>query len=383
MEEKKTKRVIINLSVFCYFFFMLLANQVSNYAVFIIFYASLVLCGFAGLYADNFRIRLYKIVFIFLICCTGIINYVYVGNNTINNLVFTVVFFFTSFALTSNYLDEKTPLIAIWMNVGVVLFKFLTVGFWGQIYTSSASNFVSVYLMYPTVVYYSVVSKKGKKVDMIPAVAVWILSLLSRGRGGIISSSAFLLIMFFIQYHGSRSIKKMALTTAIIILVGIVMLNLERIIAKLNASVIMEYFIARQGLKSSRLGFWREYIELAVSNIKGFMLGADLSKIGIGIELENNPHNSLLEIHVLNGIGGLVICLFMIIRNMKKGLKCKNYIYLACLMFALIRGFTDHVLWGAFGTPVFFYLLFYFENIKMPNKTDLFSSLLITRRTVS
>ena len=354
---------LINFSVLFYFTTLLMSNQFDCYFLHVLFYFSLVLCGLAGLFVNNCTLSKKKTIIILLITLTGGVNHFIIGMTSIKNIIFLILFFLTSNSLTNDALNEKTVLIAVWLNIFVVMYRFFTVGFWGNIYTNSSSNFVSVYLMYPTVIYYSIIAKKCKKFNIFPALMVWILSLLSRGRGGIISTTILIVLLYFIRYRTLHIKTRLAITTISIIAISIAMFNFEFIINKLNTSIIMEYFISRGGLKSSRIRFWSEYITQAVLNIKYFLFGVDASNIEIGLIFDFNPHNSFIEIHMCNGIFTLILVLVTLLKNGIIGIKKQNYLFFACMVSIMIRAFTDHVLWLAYGTPILFYFMFYYDNI--------------------
>ena len=143
-----SKKGLVNFSVLFYFITFLLVNQFNHYFIAIIFYFSLVLSCFVGLIINKCMLSSEKILVIILIMFTGIINYFFVGTTSIKNQIFLYVFCLASTTFTNNTLSEKTVLIATWLNIIVVIYRFSTVGFWGQIYTNATSNFVSVYLMY-------------------------------------------------------------------------------------------------------------------------------------------------------------------------------------------------------------------------------------------
>ena len=46
-----------------------------------------------------------------------------------------------------------------------------------------------------------------------------------------------------------------------------------------------------------------------------------------------------------------------------QSIKKQNYIYIVCMISIMIRAFTDHVFWPAYGTPILFYFMFYYDNI--------------------
>lgn len=366
-----TKQGLVNFSVLMYFIFMILTNQLENYGVFIGFYTSLVLCGLAGLYTKDFQVNMKRLNIVLLLIITAFVNTLIVGNTRINDVIFIGLYSFASLSLISEELDEKIPLIGFMCNAIVILYKFATVGVVsGQIFNSSSRNYVSVFLMYPLVIYYSIIGRKAKNISTIPVVIAWVICLFARGRGGIISSTLFILGVYFVKYKNMKSARRIIVTSVIAVGVAVAMLNISSIIQMLGASAIMEMF-ARNGLGSSRTRFWPEYINLAMGSLKHFIFGADISNTFIGMHLSGNPHNSFIEMHMLNGIIGFGAIVILIIKNVIKSVKNKQYLFLVCMSSMLIRAFTDHVLWAAFGTPVLFFFMFYYDVIPNHNSDNL------------
>ena len=77
---------------------------------------------------------------------------------------------------------------------------------------------------------------------------------------------------------------------------------------------------------------------------------------------------------MLNGMLGLSIVIVLLINNVIKSLKNENYLFCFCMFFLLIRGFTDHVLWNAYGTPVLFFFMF-FDTKPVVKKEELLLSI--------
>lgn len=357
-----TKKKLVNFSVLMYFLFLILTNQSSNYIFFVGFYISLILCGVFGFYSLNFRVNKKRIVIIFLLAALTFINMLTVGNATLNDVIFVVLYSLAAFSFTNEELDEKIPLIGFGMNVVVILYKIATVGvITGQLFVSSSRNYVSVFLMYPLVIYYSIIARKNKDINMIPLLIDWVMCLIARGRGGIISCTFFLIAVYIVKYKNMRSLRRLVATALVLLGLSFVVLNLSSILENLGASAVMEMF-ARNGLESSRTRFWPEYIHLATSNFKNFMLGADISNTFIGRYLDGNPHNSFIEIHMFSGIIGLALVVYASVRNGVRCVKENKPLFLVCMIAMYIRAFTDHVLWASYGTPVLFFIMFYLDS---------------------
>lgn len=365
----KDKKRLVNISVLLYFIFLILTNQLEHYVVFIAFYASLLLCGIVGLYTNGFHLSIKKIILILLLIITACLNLILVGNATIKHLIYICLFAFASLSFISKELEEKTLLIAFALNVIVIVYKLVIYGPYSDLlFTSSTRNFVSVYLMYPIVLYYSIIGGKNKEINMTPALIVWAICLWARGRGGIIVSTILVVGVLFAKYKKMRSINKTVISLVVVAIIALFMINIGPLMKKIESFEFMELF-AKNQMGSSRLKFWPEYIELATTNTKNFLLGANISNTYFGRYLEGNPHNSFMELHMLNGFVGLLAIFLLLIKNGIQSIKNKNYLFLVCMLTMLLRAFTDHVLWAAFGTPILFYFIFYYTPERI-NRID-------------
>lgn len=363
-----TNGYFINCSVLIYFIALILVNQFTSPVFSLIFYASLILCVAAGLLGHGLRISVKRLYLTVLILFTGLLNHFLVGTTRYNDQIILLVFVWTSMVFTSKELSEKTLLIAAWLNIFTVLLKFGFVGIYGQIFTSSSSNFVSVFLMYPAVLYYSLLYRKTGKVEIWTIATIWVLSLLSRGRGGIISATFFFLLLLIINYKTQMQRTRLVILSIVIILVAVLWINIDKVLLRLNNSVAMEFFISRNGLKTSRTRIISDYVEKTFSSLRNIIIGTDANITLVGSEFKGNPHNSFINVHLNNGGITLLMVVLLIIRSIYAGIKCKNPVYSVCLLSLLMRGFTDNVFWPAYGTPVFFFFLFFDEFFGMKRK---------------
>ena len=356
-----SKTIMVNGVILAYFVTFALVNQLPFGLFFYLFYFALLLCAIAGMCSIK-KERLQNVIILFLFLFSGIINYLVVGNASISFLFYLVLFWGVGNALNSKYLSEQMMLIVIILNIAIILYKILTVGLYGRFFISGTNNFVSVYLMYPTVVYYSIVAKNKSRIKMLPIIVIWVMTLLARGRGGIISVSVFLLMVYYLKYRSLHSRKRMIVNIVIFAVIVIITANLESIISVISSSIVMEQFNERGGLESSRTRFWGEYLKKTMLSFQNVMFGTSVSEMFIGRKLGGNPHNSLIEVHMFNGMVGGVTIIGLLFKQFFNNVNRKNYLFICCALFALLRGFTDHVLWNSYGTPILFFLLLYDET---------------------
>ena len=73
------------------------------------------------------RINVKQILLVIICLITGFVNYKYVGNTMISNQIIVMIYIFASLLLTDPRLDEKTVRFAIYMNIVVIMFRFMVV----------------------------------------------------------------------------------------------------------------------------------------------------------------------------------------------------------------------------------------------------------------
>ena len=193
------KNSIITLSGTMYFVALAMITQSNSVFVQYFWYLSIALGAAVSLIVNISYFRKCVILFAATIISTGLINYFLIGSIQIKSLVVMILIFLLSFLFVNERFNPDAMITVIVMNAVIIIFKFLTVGIRGQIYLESSVNYISVYMLYPTVIYYTLVEARGKKLHLWPALLLWILSMIASGRGGIISSSILLLgIAFFV-----------------------------------------------------------------------------------------------------------------------------------------------------------------------------------------
>ncbi len=352
-----SKNVLVALGVTAYFVAMLVTTQFEGVAVSLLWYSTVLFGAVCGLFCRRFRLAPKEIYFIIVMVSTGVLNALLVGTTSVRQQALLVLLFLLSLMFTSEYVHEDVFFLSALLNVALVILKFMIVGFSGNIYTTSSSNYVSVYLMYPTVIYYILCEKNGKASRSFLAIVVWVLSLLSRGRGGIIATTVLVVGLLIVKYKNTGGAFKLLIMIIGILVLTVAVLNIERIIRVLDTSVVSEYFRQR-GMRSSRTYVWSEYIERTICDFKNIIIGTDVKNVLLVQELNGNPHNSFIAVHMNNGLIMLVLVLVLFVRQITRSIRNRYYIYTICALSMVIRSFTDSIFWPTYGTAVLFFLLF-------------------------
>lgn len=358
-ENKRVNCMLADLAVFFYFMAMLISNQFEGRIVSLIWYTALLYCCVIGFLLYHNKIKLEMFIFFCAMVATGALNIILIGTSSIRIQLLLVLMLCSSLSMLTDYVSEKTFLIAFLANAFLVTIKFLTVGIYGEVYKNSSTNYVSVFLMYPAVMYFTLMEKKKKRIPVILVILLWALSLFARGRGGIIAATVLFVGLLFVDYLRSRNNKKIIILLVGAMAVMIAAINIDKIIGMINASAFSEYFRDRGMKSNSRMGIMRDYISHAISGRKYFLFGADISTSVVGIDYGGNPHNTYISIHMYNGLLMLLVILGILAKKVVISVKTHQYVYTVCVFSMLVRAFTDSIFWPAYGTVALFFLLFF------------------------
>ncbi|MBO4926911.1 MAG: hypothetical protein J5379_01480 [Clostridiales bacterium] len=351
------KNATITMAGCSYFVAMALLTQTEIMPVRLFWYAALLFGSVVSLIVNIHLFRKLSFAFLSVFVLTGIANYFLVGSIELKPLALMVMQFLICFLFINERFQHEALIPVILLNAALVVFKFLTVGFYGQIYVAASENYVSIYMLFPTIMYYALAEIKGKKTVLWPALIVWILSLLARGRGGIITSTLFAVGITLCIYQKKKRDFRAVVIPIVIVGISVMVINLDAILEAFGGSMVSEIFRDR-GLKSSRTELWEDYIQHATSDVTSIVLGPDIHKTLSWRRYQGNAHNSYINIHANNGLISLAFVLGLVLRNIHVAIKGKKPVYLVCLIALLVRAFTDSVFWLTYGTVSLFFMLF-------------------------
>lgn len=352
------RKISINFCIF-FMFVTILVNEMTTGTIRTLFRtASFLMLPACAVLMCKKRINFVRALYIAACMITGILNHVLIGNTPISNQVLMVLFIFASLLFTDRKAQEKTMIYGLFLIAGFILYRYLTVGFFARIFLLSSENFTSVYLLFPTCVYYILCERNKKTIRMYPALITWVLCLLGRGRGGIVSSSALLVGLIFYRNYKSTQIKKIIMVCVLIVIAAGVMLNLPAIADKLSHTEIFHDFSEKGVNNDSRGRIWSNYFKKVFISLKYVLLGGELKNTIALRKYNGNLHNTYLQIHAFNGLVMVLFTVSLLIRNLICAFRNKKWLYCICTAVIMFRAFTDIIFWPQVGTPILFFLLF-------------------------
>ena len=294
-------------------------------------------------------------------------------NALIPNFIFLLLLCIVStFPLSENYRIFDLFLVVNYLGIGLLplfynlnfklyrVFAFLCVLFFipyivtgvgpSEIFAVSR-NFISVVLLIG--IGYHMIScvQNDKNVNFLLILLGLFISLWAIGRSGIAVFAILLLTVPFISNY--RFIYKLLLLTLILV-AGIYAFNIFSDTLFKTAL----YRIERSGGEEERTTMNQEYLDVTFSSLKNILFGTNLHEIESLKEVDYNPHNSFIRLHIYYGLIGFISIISLICYAFKDYLFTKNRLYFLLLFVLLFRSAVDSTAFHGPLDPLIFSLLF-------------------------
>lgn len=351
IDKEVGKNILFDL-----YFVSILVTAVSNKAL--LWHGLMIVCTILGILGDKKKV-LNKIFLPFLLSiCTGILNFLFVGNMTLSKLMLLVLSWLMVIFVENTKINTKMLNVTSLLINAFLLFKIYESGFNSVTFFYGMSyNYISVYSLLPIIMYYFFVEKYNEKISLYPAVIGVIVCVLGYGRGGILTS---FLILFGVEtriilFDGRK------VTLRKIIMMEIVLFSalLFALFYDKFANVIFFEKLLKYGLDSrGRSELWGGYIREALKNWESFIFGTNATSVPELSDFNGNVHNSILNVHLYNGIIVFVWYVVSIIATLRRALLDHKMIYFTIFCALLFRSFTDNFVWCSFGMVLMLVLFF-------------------------
>lgn len=309
-----------------------------------------------------------KIFAVFIVMFTStMFNGVFIGNVDIGELFNVFCFFGLLFCFYTSELSPKVAMILMVYCVAFFILAWFKNPFDPQVFSSSR-NYNSVILILFACIYYTVYENNNKKIRLWPAILIFLLSVWSMGRGGILSTLVLVLGILFLRFR--TWINKSKYSKIIYSLLGlfVFILVLALLVKEGAVTSILDNTIFKLGKfsyaeknfgDSARSILWGEYFSKALDNILYTVMGAPLDQCAYVHSFENNTHNSFIQLHAYNGFISFAIIVILVIRaEIYFWTKSLN-VHFLMLNVLLLRAMTDKFIFFQYGFPFLMYFLFY------------------------
>lgn len=204
--------------------------------------------------------------------------------------------------------------------------------------------------------------------NRIPSILIIILSLAvsiwATGRGGIIAFSLLLVFMPFL-IKTNKFYKFMVIG----FIIGLSIYTFYNLY-----DLLFEFGLGRfedMQFESERSTINNDYLNCIFISISNLMVGANIMDIPSIIEVDGNPHNSFIRLHVYYGLFGFVLLFSLLTFTTIKLFFKKNYLYLLLLIVLLVRSAVDSIAFHGPFDPLIYFLIFHaIANVEIINKPN-------------
>jgi hypothetical protein len=225
-------------------------------------------------------------------------------------------------------------------------------------------NFVSIFLLIIFGLHLISSIQNDKQPSLLLLFGCFFISVWAVGRGGILTF-AVLVILYPLAV-------KLKLKYRLIILIFYVFGSLY--VFNFYGDYVLKIGFERfqsMGIQDSRTDINQDYINKSMNSFSNVFFGSQLMDIPSIAEVEGNPHNSFIRLHVYYGLFGFIFVIFILISTVIKLLIKSQYMLLYFMLALLIRSVTDSAAFhGPLDPLIFFCVFFAFKDRIITNKIE-------------
>ena len=302
--------------------------------------------------------------FIIILAACSVVNFIFSPNCRIQDLFLSV-----------SYIG--LALVLLYVNLSYKLYKrvlvFAIVYFFALMYLETnpndvfnvSRNFVSIFLLIIFGLHLISSIQNNKQPSLLLLFACFLISIWAVGRGGILTF-AFLVILYPLVVKLKFKLRIMILILYVIGLLYVFNFHSDYIL-----KMGFERFQS-MGMQDSRTDINQDYVNKSINSFSNFLFGSPLNDIPSIVEVDGNPHNSFIRLHVYYGLFGFIFIILILVRTAIKLLINRQYVLLYFTIALLIRSATDSAAFhGALDPLIFFSVFFAFKDNIITNKMEL------------
>lgn len=319
-----------------------------------------------------------EIFFILSLFLFSIIQLFVMRNNTFSmaaqffaNFFFGISFFYSSF--------NKRVFAGLFLCMFFYfMFSYIVVGVQAEDVFIVSRNYISIIALLSISLYFISCRFDLKNIGKLPCVISFLMVLINFwaiGRSGIAISLLIFIFLLF-SYVMKRYILLLFLLAITVLFILLVPSNIE-IVSNFGNSISffqvgLERF-QRLGGGGQRSYINAEYIELVFSNLKNLFFGIDLSNVRSIVEVDGNPHNSFINLHITFGFFGVLLFIIISMLTLYRSILQANYLLLMVFFLSLFRVSVDIAAFNGPLDAIIVYCLFYsirYSNINNRRLTN-------------
>lgn len=299
----------------------------------------------------NSNIVLLLVCVLAVVC--GVVSGIYTGILEISVYFKTVIYILMGYYCSKVVLYYK-PI--FWFYEIILAYLVFASGLnLNLIFSTLSRNYISVFSMMATIMFYLGEEKRGNEVKLYPGIINFVLCVGAIGRGGILSSAFLLLSVIFLKYFISvRGYKRLLfLSFAVLIL----------LIITITPSILKRYSVlfarfADYGIESSgRTEILKEYFEQIISSPTNLFFGCRVNNCPSILRFNLNLHNTFLQMHFTYGIIFSLVVILLSVKACKNAWSNGSQLFVMLFITYIIRSMVDQIGYAFFGEIFIYYFI--------------------------
>lgn len=317
---------------------------------------SLLIAGMIGFYLlilhKNYNVILYGFLMI------GCWLYIYLLRNEwhyqIVDIIDSIAFLGASYILFLKAKNYRFYSILYYIFSAYIIFELIVLkqSIRGFMKDGTSYNYISIMVLFYLTILNIVRIKNDKKLQVTDFIILLVISVISYGRGGILTALIYLGLFIIIKMIEDK--KKQKTILGMIIALLMIVIGGNQILNYISQKGFFAKF-SLKGLESERIMIWNTYLNSVFQDFFHFITGGSPSTI----MHDGNLHNMFLQLLAAFGPIFFIITIFMLIRAIYLLYKNREYELLIVTMAIIARAFTDKLLFRNYFELFFYYILFY------------------------
>ena len=361
--NKKVKLSVSDLICFVYFvsFAILETTPIRSFVMTMV----CMIMGGAGLvytiYPKVKKIHIFQLIFLFSLYVIGVGCNIFTENRNVVQLSYPFLFAGIGFLVFSHKIKSRTYFILYMLSFVLYILNYWLGGVGRDIILGQGHVSIDIYFL---IIYVFMTVEKieeGRSISIWDCLPGFFASVTDAKRMGMIVWGGIVIInLFFLFGKNEVKIRKTGIVY-ITFVIGVVWLALEY--TTLFEQVIYRFIldgVSVEGFTASRAVIWEQYIN--ATQEWEIITGVPIDMVPYLVHYKGNCHNLLFQCHMIYGLLGIMVFLFMIYIVCKNNIKNKRFYLMFLFLILIARSVSDYVVLGNYGDAALFYIMLFSTN---------------------
>ena len=216
-------------------------------------------------------------------------------------------------------------------------------------------NYISITCLFYLLLLNFLQWKQKEDFSYIPAILFLVITVISYGRGGIITGLFYLVGLIAVKTTLARKTIKIIFLQMFSF--GVLVIACYYLYDYLLETRVFDKFAVYGFTGNGREIIWSTFINSCTSSIPDFIFGGNPLSAALPGDEQANLHNSFLQLYASFGLLFFVMMMFFFVEKIIRAIGYKDYWMLLIIGTFTVRAFTDLVMYRSFCEIIFYIIL--------------------------